>query len=182
MLHGAEVLVTGATGLTGRSVVRQLLAAGARVRGIARETSTRTSQGDVKWFRGNVYDEDIVADAVRGVEYVFHIAACYRDSGAGAEQYHRVHVRSTQLLAQSAIQQPTFRRFVHTSTVGVHGHIAQPPADENAPLSPGDVYQRTKLEGELWIREFAAREGLPLAVIRPTPIMGPGDRRLLKLF
>lgn len=182
-LQNAEVLVTGGTGFTGRSVVAQLLAAGARVRGIARDSARALSQArNVTWLQGNVYDEEVVAEAVAGVQYIFHLAACFREAGASDEEYHQVHVRSTQLLAEAALQQPGFRRFVHTSTVGVHGHIADPPADEAAPYAPGDIYQRTKLEGELWIRDFADREGLSIAVVRPTPIMGPGDRRLLKLF
>lgn len=176
--------MTGGTGFTGRSVVAQLLAAGARVRGIARDPARiAPGQADgVTWLQGNVYDEGVVAEAMAGVQYVFHIAACFRDAGAEDEEYRRVHVGSTQLLARAALAQPEFRRFVHVSTGGVHGHIENPPADENAPYAPDDVYQRTKLEGELWIREFAAREGLSLAVVRPAPIMGPGDRRLLKLF
>jgi nucleoside-diphosphate-sugar epimerase len=56
------------------------------------------------------------------------------------------------------------------------------PAAEDAPMAPGDIYQLTKLEGEETARETAAREGVPLTVIRPGPIYGPGDRRLLKLI
>ena len=73
-------------------------------------------------------------------------------------------------------------RLVHCSTVGVHGDIEHPPANEDAPLRPGDVYQRTKVEGERIAREAAARTGLPVTIARPSGIYGPGDRRLLKLF
>ena len=66
--------------------------------------------------------------------------------------------------------------------MGVHGHIENPPGDENSPYSPGDLYQETKLEAELWIRDFARNNGMSLTVIRPTGIYGPGDRRLLKIF
>jgi nucleoside-diphosphate-sugar epimerase len=64
----------------------------------------------------------------------------------------------------------------------VHGDIEHPPADEDAPLRPGDVYQETKLEGEVLARETGARLGIEVAVARPSGIYGPGDRRLLKLF
>jgi dihydroflavonol-4-reductase len=73
-------------------------------------------------------------------------------------------------------------RLVHCSTVGVHGDIEHPPANEDAPLRPGDVYQRTKVEGERIAREAAARTGLAVTIARPSGIYGPGDRRLLKLF
>lgn len=183
-LAGSTVLVTGGTGFTGTHLVRKLVAAGASVRGIARPSSRIPAdlESAVTWVRGDVYDPPVVQAAIQDAQYVFHLAACYRDAGASDEEYGRVHVESTRLLAEAAARQPGFQRFVHTSTVGVHGHIEDPPADESAPFAPGDIYQRTKLEGELWIREFAERQGLPLVVIRPAAIMGPGDRRLLKLF
>jgi nucleoside-diphosphate-sugar epimerase len=71
---------------------------------------------------------------------------------------------------------------VHCSTGGVHGHIARPPATEDAPLAPGDVYQETKLEGERLARAFGEREGIEVVVARPIGIYGPGDRRFLKMF
>ena len=74
------------------------------------------------------------------------------------------------------------RRVVHCSTVGVHGDVEHPPANEDAPLKPGDIYQDTKLEGERLAREAGARLGIEVTIVRPTGIYGPGDRRLLKLF
>jgi nucleoside-diphosphate-sugar epimerase len=74
------------------------------------------------------------------------------------------------------------RRVVHCSTVGVHGDITHPPANEDAPLAPGDVYQETKLLGEESGRRAAARTGMALVIARPTGIYGPGDRRLFKIF
>jgi nucleoside-diphosphate-sugar epimerase len=71
---------------------------------------------------------------------------------------------------------------VHCSTVGVHGDVDHPPADEDAPLRPGDVYQETKLEGEHLARETGRRLGVDVVIARPSGIYGPGDRRLLKLF
>jgi dihydroflavonol-4-reductase len=71
---------------------------------------------------------------------------------------------------------------VHCSTVGVHGDVEHPPADEDAPLRPGDVYQETKLEGEAIGREAAASSGVELVIARPSGIYGPGDKRLFKLF
>ena len=182
--QGTEVLLTGATGFTGAWLLRKLAQAGLRVRAVARGSSDvrQFADLDIRWFRGNNYDAAVIAEAAAGVEYIFNLAAAYREAKIADEQYHRVHVVGTQLLAQAAAVNPSFKRFVHVSTVGVHGHIDNPPADENAPYHPGDVYQRTKLEAELWIREFAAEKRLPCTVIRPAAIYGPGDRRLLKVF
>ena len=73
-------------------------------------------------------------------------------------------------------------RVVHCSTVGVHGDVEHPPANEDAPLRPGDIYQHTKLEGEEIARAASAETGVAVVIARPTGIYGPGDRRLLKLF
>ncbi|QXD16205.1 NAD-dependent epimerase/dehydratase family protein [Rhodocaloribacter litoris] len=181
---GERVLVTGATGFTGRVLVHRLLTTGARVRAIVRSPA-RLPDGlrdAVEVYQGNVYDPEVVRASMPGIRYVFHLAACYRNAGAADDEYEKVHVVSTRLLAEAARQQPDFRRFVHVSTVGVHGHVATGLADETAPFQPGDIYQETKLAGEQWVRSWAAQTELPLTVVRPAAILGPGDRRLLKLF
>lgn len=181
---GTPVLVTGATGFAGMNLTRKLVAAGLKVSAIARKSSNLTPLDglDIRWFRGEVFDEKTIADAVAGQEYVFHLAAAFREAKSTAKDYWNVHVKSTQLLAGEALKQPLFKRYVHVSTVGVHGHIATPPATEEYPFCPGDDYQRTKLEAELWLHEFAAKNSLSYTIIRPAAIYGPGDRRLLKLF
>jgi len=183
-LTGTRVLVTGATGFTGAVLVRKLCERGALVRAIVRSTSRRDAlQGlPVEWIEGHVYDPVVVERAVTGVEIIFHVAAAYREAGITDDVYRKVHVESTQCLAQAAMKTPGFKRFVHVSTVGVHSHIENPPANEEYPFGPGDVYQQTKADAEAWIRDFSARKALPLTVIRPAAIYGPGDRRLLKLF
>ncbi|MDR0994456.1 MAG: NAD-dependent epimerase/dehydratase family protein [Verrucomicrobiota bacterium] len=184
LLPGATVLVTGGTGFTGRVLLRKLCAMDLKVRAIARATSAREGLEDlpVEWITGQVYDPAVVAAAMGGVQYIFHVAAAFRTPGIEDEEYRRVHVDSTRLLAQEAVKQPAFERFVHVSTVGVHGHIAQPPADETTPFHPGDIYQETKAEAESWLHAFAKAQALPYTVIRPAAIYGPGDRRLLKVF
>jgi dihydroflavonol-4-reductase len=183
-LRGATALVTGATGFTGSLLTRKLVALGAGVRAIARPSSKLGDLGrmGVTWFRGDVFDPAVVSEAMRGVTHVFHMAAAYREAKAGPEANRNVHVESTKLIARQAAGLSGFRRFVHVSTVGVHGHIEHPPANEESPFRPGDVYQETKAEAEHWLREFGSQSGLPFTVIRPAAIYGPGDRRLLKVF
>lgn len=184
LAENSKVLVTGATGFTGTWLTKKLVGAGHCVRGIAR-SSSRLGELEglpVEWHRGNVYDETVVRKAARGVDYIFHVAAAFRQAGIPEEEHYRVHVVSTQLLAEEAATNPDFKRFIHVSTMGVHGHIKNPPGDENSPFSPGDPYQSTKAEAELWLRKYAEERGLPFTVLRPTGIYGPGDRRLLKLF
>jgi nucleoside-diphosphate-sugar epimerase len=75
------------------------------------------------------------------------------------------------------------RRFVHTSTVGIHGSIDGSPAIETSPIRPDGIYEVTKAEGDAAALAAGSNKGLPeVVVLRPAPVYGPGDTRLLKLF
>ena len=180
----SRVLVTGATRYTGIVLVKRLLEAGAKVRAIARASSDLSpfKEMDVEWIRGEIFDKETIHKAMDGIQYVFHVAAAFREAKSTEQDYWNVHVGSTQLLCDEALKQPDFKRFVHVSTMGVHGHIVNPPGDENSPFAPGDGYQRTKAEADKWIAEFGPKNNLPFTIIRPCAIYGPGEKRLLKLF
>jgi nucleoside-diphosphate-sugar epimerase len=181
---GTKVLVTGATGFTGTVLVKKLVAQGLQVNALARATSNiKPFEGmPVTWFRGEVYDESTVQAAMKDVDYVFHVAAAFREAKSTEQDYRNIHLVSTQLIVQEALKNPGFKRLVHVSTMGVHGHIPNPPGDENSPFSPGDGYQRTKVEAEDWLREFTSTTPFPFSIIRPCAIYGPGEKRLLKLY
>jgi dihydroflavonol-4-reductase len=178
---GSSILVTGATGFTGSHLVRALAADGQRVRAVVRnaEQARLKLPASVELLEGDVADGEVVNRAVRGIDTIYHLAAVYREAKHKDSEYQRVHVEGTRRLLEAA-KAHRVRRFVHCSTVGVHGDVAEPPADELAPYGAGDIYQRTKLEGERVARSFAG--DLEVAVARPTAIYGPGDTRLLKLF
>lgn len=181
---GSRVLVTGATGFTGSLLTRKLVDQGVEVVAIARPTSN-LAQFDglpIEWYKGDVFDPDIISQAIAGITHIFHMVTPFREAKSPDEGYRNVHVLSTQRLAKAALQQPNFKRFVQVSTIGVHGHIANPPADETYRTEPGDIYQATKLEGEEWIRTFGQETGLPVAIVRPAGIYGPGEKRLLKIY
>jgi dihydroflavonol-4-reductase len=180
-----RVLVTGATGFTGGHLARGLTAAGHQVRALVRDgpadvlENLRTA--GIELTVGDLRDAAHLATAVEGVEVVYHLAAIYRQAGLSAEAYRAVNATAVgELIGQSA--RAGVRRVVHCSTVGVHGDIEHPPANEDAPIRPGDIYQRTKVEGEQRAREVGARTGIEVTIARPSGIYGPGDRRLLKLF
>jgi dihydroflavonol-4-reductase len=130
---------------------------------------------------GDLSDRSALRSAATDCEIVYHIAATYREAGQGDTAYRRVNVAGTRHVLEAA-SAAGVRRVVHCSTGGVHGHIEAPPADEDAPLAPGDVYQRTKLEAEQLAAEYGRRTGLEVVVARPIGIYGPGDLRLLKMF
>jgi nucleoside-diphosphate-sugar epimerase len=115
------------------------------------------------------------------MDTVFNLEALYRTAGVQNHVYYDVHVVGTRNLLQASFEFDV-QRFVHCSTVGVHSHIATPPADEEGPFNPADIYQRTKLMGELLVRESHEAVGVPYSVVRPCAIYCPGDLRLVMLF
>lgn len=177
-----NVLVTGATGFTGGHLARHLAATGHNVRALVRDPGKPHTLGqNITLVRGDLLNRESLAAACEGVDVVYNIAALYRQAGLPKETYRDVNARAVGWLIDAAASAGA-KRVVHCSTVGVHGDVQTPPANEDAPLRPGDVYQWTKLEGESVAREAAARTGVELVIARPSGIYGPGDTRLLKLF
>ena len=182
-----KVLVTGATGFTGGHLAQHLIAHGDEVRTLVRprsrerfDRSPLRARGVVA-IDGDLIDPAAVRRAVDGVEVVYHIAATYREAGQPDSAYRAINVEGTRNILEAA-KTAKVKRVVHCSTGGVHGHIENPPANEDAPFNPGDVYQETKLAAEQLAREFGGAHGLDVVVARPIGIYGPGDKRFLTMF
>lgn len=178
-----KALVTGATGFTGGQVARRLQKQGDEIRAIVRDPG---KAGDLKAagievVKGDLTDRASVAAAIKGMDVVYNIGALYRTAGLKESVYRAVNADAVPMIIECA-KDAGVRRVVHCSTVGVHGDVEHPPANEDAPLRPGDVYQETKVLGEELGREASARTGVELVIARPSGIYGPGDRRLFKLF
>ena len=180
-----NVLVTGATGFTGGHLARHLAREGHRVAALVRPSSAGRAAAleadGIEVRIGDLGDGPAVRRAVEGCEVVYHIAATYREAGQSDAAYVKVNVDGTRHVLEAA-RAAGVRRVVHCSTGGVHGHIESPPANEEAPFAPGDVYQRTKLQAEQLAAEFGRRERLEVVIARPIGIYGPGDTRFLKMF
>lgn len=177
-----RILVTGATGFTGGVLTKTLLRNGKLVRILVREKSSHKTFGmpGSEISIGDLASGDGLEKAVEGIDTVYHIAAAFRVEGVPVDYFHRVNVEGTRELLEASLKAGV-RRFVHCSTVGVHGEIERPPADESAPFRPGDHYQQSKLEGEKLALEYY-KKGLGVVVFRPFGMYGPGDTRFLKLF
>ena len=176
-------LVTGATGFTGGHLARMLAARGHRVRALVRDRrrAADLEAAGIELVEGDLRDVASIERAVTGIDRVYHIAAMYREAGLSADTYRAVNATAVRDLIVAA-KRAGVTRVVHCSTVGVHGDVEHPPADEDAPLRPGDIYQETKLEGEQLAREAGLEHGIAVTIARPTGIYGPGDTRLLKMF
>lgn len=176
-------LVTGAAGFVGLAVVKELLASGYKVRAMCKaSTDVRPLSGlPVELFRGDIVKQDDCARACSGVEVVFHIAALFRQAKFPDQEYLRVNRDGTQNILEAAVANRV-EKFVHCSTLGVHGDIPNPPASEEQPYAPCDVYQTSKVEAEKVVLNAIAQNKINATIIRPAMIWGPGDRRIFKLF
>lgn len=178
-----KVALTGASGYTGGHILRKLLARGDSVTALVREGSITPAlqAGGARIVTGALGSADDARRFVAGCDAVMHVAAVYRTAGHPDSYYRQINVEGTQKLLEAAAEAGV-RRFVHTSTVGVHGDVKHPPADENSPIAPSDIYQETKAEADAMAREFGRARGIEVAIVRPGAIYGPGETRLLKVF
>ena len=173
-----KILITGGTGFVGSHLVSRLVKKGELVRVLVRENSNidYLRKLNVEICLGDVTDKNSIKAAVKGVDLVYHIAALFPD-----RVYWEANVQGTQNMLEASYEEGV-KRFVHCSTIGVLGNVAKPPADETYSYNPGDVYQRSKCEGEELVLKFFQDKKFPLVVARPASVYGPGDMRLLRLF
>ena len=146
-----------------------------------RERCVELDHRGVELAAGDLRDPESLGRATEGVDIVYHIAAVYRQANISRKEMWDTNVVGTRNLLNAAVEAGV-RRFVHCSTIGVHGGIKNPPANEETAYGPGDEYQESKTEGERVVRQYMADRRLPVVVFRPAGIYGPGDSRFLKLF
>ncbi|MEJ2337159.1 MAG: NAD-dependent epimerase/dehydratase family protein, partial [Gemmatimonadales bacterium] len=125
---------------------------------------------------------EVVDRCMEGAEVVFHLAAAFRELDVPESHYDNVNVDGTRIVLESAARHGA-SKFVYCSTCGVHGDVEDPPANEEAPITPADYYQRTKYEAEPLVAAYHGRDGMETVILRPAAIYGPGDpERFLMLF
>jgi nucleoside-diphosphate-sugar epimerase len=183
VLPRGEVLITGATGFLGGSLLSRLLAEGVPVRALVRSPAKARElavQG-VETIVGDVSDPGAVKRAVDNVAVVYHLAGKLLEPGEPPDEYRRTHVHGTRLLLECCQAQSQLERFVHCSTTGVLGATGDRRADETAEFCPTNIYEATKAEAEQAVRA-TWRDGFPAVVARPGLVYGPGDLHLVKFF
>jgi len=177
------VLVTGAGGFLGGHLVDLLIERGEHVRILARpdEDVTRLAQAGVEVCRGDLVDRSALEAAVDGVDRVLHCAA--RTGPWGPElEYKKINVFGSEILLESALAAGV-RRFVHVSSITVHGIDIKGSADETTPLRGGsDPYSRTKVMSERVLQRMIRRRDAPVTIVRPGLIYGPRDSNSFARF
>ncbi len=171
-----NILVTGGTGFTGKALVKRLLDMGHHVRALDYKEGHKTDElrsWGAEVIIGSVTDQELVQTAVQGIDLVQHMAAAFREMNVPDTYYDEVNVGGTANMLAAAWDQGV-KKFIYTSTCGVHGNIDDPPGGEDAPIQPADYYQRTKYQAEPLVNQYH-QKGMKTTILRPAAIYGPGD-------
>jgi nucleoside-diphosphate-sugar epimerase len=178
------VLITGAGGFIGSHLVEAQLKKGKRVRALDLDLSILkpwVNIGDLELIHGNIRNRDLMVQALKGIDVVFHLASAHLSVRAPEEAYWEVNVRAAEELVRLC-QLAGVKRFVHCSTVGIYGNLTHLPGDEESPLNPDLIYEKTKLAGERAVLRVAQETGCPVTIVRPVWVYGPRCPRTAKLF
>jgi len=173
-----RAFVTGGTGMLGSHVCERLISDGHEVTALVRATSDRSAlEGlGVTFVEGSIPgDDETLTRALARQEWVFHCAAMV-DDWADREAMYEVNVTGFKALLDAADRE-SLKRFVYVSSMAILGMDAQIDLDETAPyVHTGDNYNYTKIEAEQLALGYA-KEGYPIAIVRPPYIYGPRDRQ-----
>lgn len=175
------ILVTGGNGYLGSHLADALHREKNNVRIFARRHGDEAGRDGFETIWGDIRDRDAVDKAVQGCDRVIHTASNFRHGGSDKDEAHAINVGGTKHV-MDACRKHKVKQYIHCSTIGVHGSVKEVPATEKTPYNPCDLYQETKLEAELAVQQFAGEGEVPTTIIRPISLMGPGDKRMLKLF
>ncbi|WP_068084600.1 SDR family oxidoreductase [Novosphingobium rosa] len=175
--------VTGATGLLGNNLVRELLAEGFRVRALVRSAEKAQQQFaglEVEIVTGDMLAVEGFAPALAGVDVVFHTAAYFRDSYTGGSHWAKLHaanVLGTRALLQHAYAAGV-RRFVHASSIAVLRGERGQIVDETMLRDERDAddYYRSKILSDREVLAFLDHHAdFWAAMVLPGWMHGPGD-------
>ncbi len=177
-----RALVTGANGLIGANLARELLRAGHEVRALVRPSSNLQSLDglDVETVYGDVLHTDSLTEAAKGCDLVFHTAALFTYWDLNSEQLENLAVEGTLNVIDAAVAAGV-KRIVFTSSSVVLGSSARPLLrDESFDLDDNESapYVIAKALQERHAFEHAAAVGAELIAVCPTMTVGPHGYRL----
>lgn len=177
-----KVFVTGATGFIGSLLADELLKKGYHVKCLVRQSSDRRWLKDkpVELVRGELFDNDIIKEAVTDVDYVYHV------SGATSSKkkigYYIVNKDATRNLLKIVYEaNHGLKKFIYVSSQAAVGPAYDKiPVDEETPYHPITTYGKSKMEGEQIVQHYFDK--VRCTIVRPPSVYGPRDTAILQYF
>jgi len=181
-----HALVTGASGFVGIHLVKRLVKDGNKVYSLVRTTSNveELKKTGTELVYGDVRDKaslDKIFQKHQDIDTVFHLASVLTPVSVSDSLYWDINYLGTQNLL-NVCRNSALKAFIHCSSVGVIGPLPEIPATEKSRCAPDSNYGETKYKAELLALEYQKSFRLPIAVVRPAWVYGPGDRRTYKVF
>jgi len=177
-----KYFVTGATGFVGNVLARQLRAAGHEVHASVRspEKARELQAVSVKLFKGDVTDKESMRAAMTGVDGVYHVAGWYKIGVKDKSDGEKVNIQGTRNVLE-LMRELKIRKGVYTSTCAINSDTKSKIVDEKYRFTGKHLseYDRTKAVAHDIAEEFIAK-GLPLVIVMPGGIYGPGDTSSLR--
>jgi dihydroflavonol-4-reductase len=175
-----KVFITGATGFIGTHLVKRLVQTEHEMCCSVRKTSNVRALEElgVTLVTGDVTDKASLLEGMRGCDWVINLANIYTLWEPNRQLYTDVNVEGTQNVMECALETDV-SKVVHVSTYAVYGKPADCPFTEECSVGPVrfSEYARTKYEGDLIAWELYEKKGLPLVMIYPGNVLGPGDTK-----
>ncbi len=180
--NSEKVLVTGANGLLGANIVRELMHRGYDVRILARETSDLSGLAEVSFEKvnGDILDQGSVNMAVEGCDHVIHSAANTSQWPTSYAYYEPVNVHGTQHVIE-AVKRHNIKRFIFVSSANAFGNgTKEKPGTELSEFNGiriGSGYMISKFVAQQFVLSEVEKSNLPAVVVNPTFMIGPYDSK-----
>lgn len=174
-----KVFLTGATGFIGRHLARALVAGGHHVRALVRNPGAADDlrEDGVEICPGDIRDKASVRAGMTGAEGVYHVAAWYKVGEGTLDVAREINVGGTRNVLECA-RDLAVHKIVYTSSIAIYSDTHGHTVDESSPCAGpyNSVYEQTKAEAHREVAVPMMAEGLPLVVVLPGVVYGPGDR------
>lgn len=175
-----KIFITGGTGFLGRYTTELLSKTNHQLKLLVRKTSNSSflNKLNVTIVEGDLKDKQSLLEGMKDCDSVINIAALYSLWEPNKKIYNEINVNGTRNVMECALE-AKIKKVVHISTAGIYGKPKEEPFTEESSVGPIQYseYFKTKYEGELIAWDLYEKKGLPLVVIYPVCVLGPGDTK-----
>jgi dihydroflavonol-4-reductase len=177
-----KLLVTGGTGFLGAHLVPKLVAEGHEVRVIGRSKPSGPGFEKVEFVQADLKNREAVRRALEGVQALYHLAGLVSFQDKDARRMYELHVDATRELLRD-VRESGVQRVILASTSGTIAVSKEERVGTEEDGYPIEVvgrwpYYLSKIYEEKLSLEYCRQHAIPLVVLNPSLLMGPGDDRL----